>query len=229
MEVVELARLAGVSPATISRLERGKQAGVTIALADRILTAMDLRLHVETVPLWADIDESIAEASRQSLTDRITTWPVDFVSFISRLDGIPYMLDGLTAAALQGAPVKVEEIEIAVPRNVEVLDRLTFLLEDFMVRRGEGLERIDPREPGSDYYTCLACRFRIRLIEDYRPGLWVDIDPMPEPTCFLPSVRDLPVPPPLTKARLAVVPLAEIQASDSHARRVIERVRTRLE
>src|ERR1700676_1034669 len=69
--VVELARRAGVSPATVSKVERGQRPAVTVAMADRILAAMGLRLHVETVPLWADIDTAIAEASRQSLAERM--------------------------------------------------------------------------------------------------------------------------------------------------------------
>ena len=78
--VVELAQLAGVSPATVSKIERGLRPAVTIAMADRILTAMGLRLHVETVPLWADIDTAIVEASRQSLAERIEGWPIDFTA-----------------------------------------------------------------------------------------------------------------------------------------------------
>jgi hypothetical protein len=196
-------------------------------MADRILTAMDLRLHVETVPLWADIDEMIDQASRGTLGERITTWPIDFEALVTRLDGIPYLLDGLTAAAVQGAPVRVEEFEIAVPRDDEVLDRLTFLLEDFVARRGEGFEYLDPRERGSDYWTCIAGRIRIRLIERFEPLLWVDIDPLPPSVGQLFSIRRLPLPPPLTKAHLPVVPLDDIRASDSQARRIIERIEAR--
>lgn len=227
LDLAELAVLAGVSTATISKLERGKQAGVTLAMADRILAAMELRLHVETVPLWTDLDEVIEEASRIPLAERIQAWPIEFTPFVTRFDGIPYLLDGLIAAAVQGAPVRVEEFEIAVPRDEQVLDRLTFLLTDFMARRGEGMQSLDPREPGDDFYTCIAGRFRIRLIDDYRPRLWVDIDPLPEAICSLPSLYGLTVPPPLTRAHLAVVPLTEIQASDSHARRVITRIAAR--
>jgi transcriptional regulator with XRE-family HTH domain len=225
--VTELAKRAGVSPATVSKIERGRRDAVNLAMADRILTAMDLRLHVETVPLWADIDEMIDQASRGTLGERITTWPIDFEALVTRLDGIPYLLDGLTAAAVQGAPVRVEEFEIAVPRDDEVLDRLTFLLEDFVARRGEGFEYLDPRERGSDYWTCIAGRIRIRLIERFEPLLWVDIDPLPPSVGQLFSIRRLPLPPPLTKAHLPVVPLDDIRASDSQARRIIERIEAR--
>jgi transcriptional regulator with XRE-family HTH domain len=222
--VAELARRAGVSPASVSKIERGRRPAVTIAMADRILAAMGLRLHVETVPLWADIDTAIAEASRRSLAERMAGWPIDFAAFVNRLDGIPYLLDGLTSAAVQGAPVMVEEFEIAVPRDDEVLDRLTFLLGDFMARRGEGFESRDPRRPGSEHYLCIAGRFRVRLIEKYQPVLWADIDPLPEALVGLPSINGLPPSVPLTRVRVAVVPLTEIQANGGHAKRVIERM-----
>ncbi len=221
--VAELARRAGVSPASVSKIERGRQPAVTIAMADRILAAMGLRLHVETIPLWADIDTAIAEAWR-SLAERMAGWPIDFAAFVNRLDGIPYLLDGLTSAAVQGAPVMVEEFEIAVPRDDEVLDRVTFLFRDFMARRGEGFESLDPRRPGSERYLCIAGRFRVRLIDSYQPVLWADIDPLPEAIMNLPSVNGHPRPAPLTRARVAVVPLTEIQATDGHAKRVIERM-----
>jgi transcriptional regulator with XRE-family HTH domain len=160
--VVELASLAGVSPATISRLERGNRAALTVAMAERILAALELRLDIEVVPLWADIDAAIEAAARIPVTELIETWPFSFTRFVSRLDGIPYLLDGLTAAAVQGAPVKVEVVEIAVPRDDEVLDRLTELLTDIMAKRGDGFNYLDPREPGSDDYLCIAGQFRTR-------------------------------------------------------------------
>jgi transcriptional regulator with XRE-family HTH domain len=94
-------------------------------------------------------------------------------------------------------------------------------------RRGEGLQSLDPREPGADYYICIAGRLRLRLIDHYQPTLWVDIDPLPVSTCRLLSIYDNKLPDPLRKARLAVVPLAEIQAADIHPRRVIARIAAR--
>ena len=44
-------------------------------------------------------------------------WPIDFAAFVNRLDGIPYLLDGLTSAAVQGAPVMVEEFDIGPARR----------------------------------------------------------------------------------------------------------------
>jgi hypothetical protein len=52
----------------------------------------------------------------------------------------------------------------------------------------------------------------------------VDIDPLPEAICALPSIYNRPIPPPLARIRLPVVPLSEIQAHDTLTRRVIDRV-----
>lgn len=134
LTIRDLAEKSGVSPASISKIELARRSTVNLAMADRILTAMDLRLHVETVPLWADVDQAIDEAAALPLADRIMAWQIEFETLVTRFDGIPYLLDGLTAAAVQGAPVKVEAFEIAVPRDDAVLDRLTLLLEDIMAR-----------------------------------------------------------------------------------------------
>ena len=62
------------------------------------------------------------------------------------------------------------------------------------------------------------------MIDHYQPVLWADIDPLPEPIGTLPSIAGLELPDPLTRVRVALTPLTEIQATDGHARRVIERM-----
>jgi transcriptional regulator with XRE-family HTH domain len=224
MTIAKLARLASVSTATISMIERGKRATINVTTVDRILAAMDLRLDVGTVPLWTDIDEAIDRACALPLSERIAAWPLDFGALVCRLDGIRYLLDGLTAAAVQGAPVVNDEFQIALPSDDETIARFCYVMEDIMARRGAGLEYRDPREPGSDYYRCIAGTIRVRLIDRYRPVLWVDVDPLPDTAAMRFSIFGQKPPPPLTKAHLAVVPLTEIQAGDSQARRIIERV-----
>ena len=225
LTTAELAHRAGLSEATVSRVERGKTA-VTLATADCLLEAMDLRLHIEAMPLWADIDEKINEAAQLPLAERIPQWPVDFAGFVTILDGIHYQLDGLAAAAVQGAPVIVDEYEIAIPRDDEqTLDQLTITLAEITAKRGEsGWEIIDPREPGADFYRCLAGPLRFRFTDSFSPALWADIDPLPEPNwmgAVLASVLSRPL---LTRARLAVVPLTDIQARDDKTSRIIKRV-----
>jgi transcriptional regulator with XRE-family HTH domain len=224
MTIATLAKLAAVSTATISMLERGKRATINVATVDRILAAMDLRLDIATVPLWADIDEAIDRECALPLSERIAAWPLDFGALVSRLDGVPYLLDGLTAAAVQGAPVVNDEFQIALPSDDDTIGRFCYVVGDILARRGEGFEFQDPREPGSDYYTCIAGRIRVRLIDRFQPVLWVDIDPLPNAERMRYSIFGRKPPPPLTKAHLPVVPLTEIQASDSEARRIIDRV-----
>jgi transcriptional regulator with XRE-family HTH domain len=220
LSISKLAHQAGVSPATLSRIERGKIPGLTIAMADRLLGALGLRLHVDTVPLWAEIDEMITAAGDQPLAERMRAWEISVTGFVASLEDVPYLLDGLIAAAVQGAPVPVREFEIAVPREDAALDRLTDALRDLLAQRGEGFEHVDPRRDGSDYYRTLAGRLRFRLIDEYRPRLWADLELSPDGTSWLRKT-------PPARARVAVVPLAELEVTDGLTRRVIERIRAR--
>ncbi|GAA0338067.1 helix-turn-helix domain-containing protein [Actinoallomurus spadix] len=69
----ELAELCDVSVATLSAIERGSR-NVSLPLADRILGAMELELHLETQPRWETIDAAIAEAAGRPLKERIAGW-----------------------------------------------------------------------------------------------------------------------------------------------------------
>jgi transcriptional regulator with XRE-family HTH domain len=237
-----LGELCGVSVATLSAVERGTR-NVTLPLVDRILAVMEVELHVETQPMWESIDVAIAAAVGRSLEERMAGWTFEFTSFVSWFAEVPYLVDGLLAAALQGAPVPVTCFEIAVPRGEERLDRLTALLDEMRARRWSlnwlqfgGLTANDPREAEEDArhmaggaartaltYRCIHGEFRLRLVDELVPKLWADIDRLPSdgvpPTSFR---RSVPV---LSQVRLPLVPLADIQVTDGYARRVLDRMR----
>jgi transcriptional regulator with XRE-family HTH domain len=215
----ELAEKAGVSPALISRLERGSLTGLTVAAAEKIFLALGFRLDVAAVPAWADVDTAIAEAAKQSLQDRMAGWPADFPYIIRRFDGLPYLVGGLAAAALQGAPVAVEEVEIVLPRDDEVLVKVKRALERMRARRGpSGWEAPDPRCKGSDRYKTTFGKLRLRIVDAIEPTLWMDIDPLPQDR--LPLDKDA-----ISRVRLALVPLREIEATNPEAKRIIDRMR----
>jgi hydroxypyruvate isomerase len=225
--VRELAASSGVSAATISAVERGRRA-VTLDLADRILAAMGLRLHVETEPEWAAVDAAIEKSARVPLAERLKDWPTDVTAYLTYLDGIPYLVDGMAAAAMQGVPVPVEALAIAVPRDDDVLDKLTVVLSDMSVKRGQGFQLRDPREPGSPrYWHPMHGALVLRLTERYEPVLWADIDPLPEPWFGLID-SNWQQRQPLARARVALTSLDEIEAADGSARRLIQRARDRL-
>lgn len=152
----DLADRCGVSKTTLNNLEHGLRA-VTLPVVDRIFAAMALDLHVETQPMWAAIDQAIADAAGRSLPERIAGWEIEFAPFVSWFAETPYLADGLTAAALQGAPVPVSVFEMAVPRDTESLDRLIAVISDMGATRWDvnwnewsgGLPR-DPRAAEED-------------------------------------------------------------------------------
>ncbi|MFL6054125.1 MAG: helix-turn-helix domain-containing protein [Actinoallomurus sp.] len=246
-----LADLCDASAATLSAIERGTR-NITLPLADRILGAMELELHLEAQPMWEAIDAAIAEAAGRPLKERIAGWKIEFTSLVSWFAETRYLADGLMAAALQGAPVPVTAFEMAVPRHADSLDRLTELLDEMRASRWNvywlqwgGPMSLDPREAeeeqeelaaaadgrgtpsgsGRDPFTykCTHGEFRIRLADEFAPTLWTEIEELSQ-TCLRATSfrRKIPM---LTRVRLPVVPLAEIQTTDGFARRVLERMR----
>lgn len=248
-----LGELCGVSVSTLSAIERGTRA-VTLPRVERILGAMELELHLETQPVWAPIDLAIAEAAGRSLAERMAGWSIEFTSFVSWFAETPYQADGLLAAALQGAPVPVTAFEMAVPRDDETLDRLTLLLDEMRAARWcvkwqewGGMTTNDPREAEEDVelmmaggpgrsawsggsggrtafsYRCMHGELRLRLVDEPAPVLWAEIEELPGGGVPPVSLRrSIPV---LTRVRLPLVPLAEIEVADAYARRVLDRMR----
>lgn len=221
----KLAELAGVGKTTISALELGQRA-TTLDLLDRLLTAMGLRLHVEAEPRFADIDTVIAAAAGRPLAEVMDEWVPDaaaYLGFLTR-ENVPFIVEGLAAAALQGAPVTVETLEIAVPAGDDAaLDRLCDIIA--ATNAGCGYyEQADPRLPGSPDYNSRHGPLRLRLADAFEPVFWVDIDPMPEPRLPLfwcmRETRE-----PLKRAHVALTPLAQVETASAQIRRVLERTR----
>lgn len=245
----ELAELCDASVATLSAIERGSR-NVSLPLADRILGAMELELHLETQPRWEAIDAAIAEAAGRPLKERIAGWEIELTPFVSWFAETPYMADGLMAAALQGAPVPVRAFEMAVPRDEESLDRLTLLLNEMRAARWNVFwlqwsrsASNDPREAEADMaalarrngatsppsgpdafsYRCTHGEIRIRLVDELAPALWVEIEDLSQDCARASSLlRTMPM---LTRVRLPLVPLAEVETADAYARRVLDRMR----
>lgn len=219
----KLAAQAGVSPASVSGLERGQRAA-TLDLADRLLGAMGLRLQLAAEPQFADIDAAIASAAGRPPQDIVSEWGPDAAAYFALLDGVPFIVEGMAAAALQGAPVRVETLEIAVPAEDDgALDALSLALSGMGARRGD-FENRDPRVKGSPDYVSLHGPLRIRLATPFVPVLWIDIDPLPEPRFgllwFIRETRES-----LPRARVAIAPLASIEAGSGYVRRVLRRTR----
>jgi transcriptional regulator with XRE-family HTH domain len=227
----KLAARSGVSAATLSKLERG-QRSVTLDLADRVLETMGLRLHVTVEPLWATVDEAIAKAAGRSPAARVAQWrddgTIDVGAYLTCLQGVRFAIDGMMAAALQGAPVPVTKMEIAVPADdAAALDELTDALDRMTAERGNGWERRDPRIKGSPKYRTWHGPLGIRMVSPFGDFLQVDIDPLPEPNMPPMDRSRLKSLKPLTRATVAVVPIMRIEAQDGAVRRMLARMRER--
>jgi transcriptional regulator with XRE-family HTH domain len=226
-----LAAQSGVSAATLSKLERG-QRSVTLNLADRVLETMGLRLYVTVEPLWAVVDEAIEKAAGRSRAERVAQWrdegTIDVGAYLTCLQGVRFAIDGMMAAALQGAPVPVAKMEIAVPADDSAaLDDLTAALERMKAARGTGWEPFDPRVKGSSEYRTCHGLLEIRMVSPFDGFLQVDIDPLAEPNLPVMDRSRFKRLRPLTRATVAVVPITRIEAQDGAVRRMLARMRER--
>lgn len=107
----ELADLAGLSQSAVARVERGDRMP-SIPLVERLFAALDLQLAVGVEALDSHLDARMTELASRPLAERIDDLGLDRV--LDRLGDLPHLLTGSTAALLQGAPVPVDAVEIAV-------------------------------------------------------------------------------------------------------------------
>jgi len=114
MSQAELARNAGVDASLISQYERGRRAP-GVAMLDRLVAAAGLQLRVELEPLGADIDARVRKAMARSPEERAGLTEYVYRGLVEWLDGVPFVVEGLAAALLQGTPVDVRRVDIRLP------------------------------------------------------------------------------------------------------------------
>ncbi|MFG3640255.1 helix-turn-helix domain-containing protein [Micromonospora sp. NPDC047762] len=107
----QLAALAEVDQAAVARFERGERAP-TIPVLERLFAAMDVQLVVGVEPLDAHLDAQIDGLAARPIAERIDGLGLD--RLLDRLTDFPQVITGCTAALLQGAPVPVDALEIAL-------------------------------------------------------------------------------------------------------------------
>ncbi|MDW5324556.1 helix-turn-helix transcriptional regulator [Plantactinospora sp. KLBMP9567] len=163
----DLAERSGASQAAIARIEQGVRAP-TVAMLERLLTALDLQLTVGVEPLDAQLDARIDALRGQTVAERIATLGLD--RMLDRLGDLPYVLTGATAALLQGAPVPVDDLEIIVAwRDAE---RFAGWLERYYAQRWNprweefGYLPADPREPGEHRWQVVGGVLRASMVDE---------------------------------------------------------------
>ncbi|MBQ0981609.1 helix-turn-helix transcriptional regulator [Micromonospora sp. M61] len=163
----QLAALAGVSQAAVARIERGERAP-TIPVLERMLAAMDVQLAVGVEPLDAHLDARMDDLAARPLAERIDELGLD--RLLDRLSDLPQVLTGSTAALLQGAPVPVDALEIAVRwQDSKVLTR--WLERNYgqrwNARWGEfGGVWLEPEEPGEHRWSTRYGEIRATMCDE---------------------------------------------------------------
>ncbi|MBQ1040427.1 helix-turn-helix transcriptional regulator [Micromonospora sp. C81] len=163
----QLAALAGVSQAAVARIERGERAP-TIPVLERMLAAMDVQLAVGVEPLDAHLDARMEDLVARPLAERIDELGLD--RLLDRLSDLPQVLTGSTAALLQGAPVPVDALEIAVRwQDSKVLTR--WLERNYgqrwNARWGEfGGVWLEPEEPGEHRWSTRYGEIRATMCDE---------------------------------------------------------------
>ncbi|PWR04741.1 XRE family transcriptional regulator [Micromonospora acroterricola] len=202
----ELADLAEVSQAAVARIERGDRAP-SILVLERLLACMDVQLAVGVEPLDAHLDARMAELAARPLAERVDDLGLD--QTLDRLADIPQVITGSTAALLQGAPVPVDALEIAVRWHDS--ERFTRWLERaygqrWNARWGEfGGLRLEPEEQGEHRWSTRYGEIRATMCDE-----------LPETI----EVRH-------AGRAYRVVPLAQLELTEPRAGELLRRYRAR--
>src|SRR5947208_2102637 len=130
----QLAARVGTTQAANSRVERGR-GSLRLGFLSAILRAMDLQLTIGTAPLWEKVDAEIAAASGRSVDEIFEEAKLDLyfggfdlLRIEESLGEIEHCYCGLTAAALLGAPVRVQDCELMFPDDAATLDQFDLWL-----------------------------------------------------------------------------------------------------
>ncbi|RQX20274.1 XRE family transcriptional regulator [Micromonospora ureilytica] len=202
----QLAALAEVDQAAVARFERGERAP-TIAVLERLLAAMDVQLVIGVEPLDAQLDARIDGLAARPIAERIDGLGLD--RLLDRLTDFPQVITGSTAALLQGAPVPVDALEIAL--RWQDSKAFTHWLETHYGQRwnarwGEfGGVWLEPEEPGEHLWSTRYGEIRATMCDE-----------LPETIEVRHGGRSY-----------QVVPLVELELSEPRAAELLRRYRDR--
>ncbi|WP_433115494.1 helix-turn-helix domain-containing protein [Micromonospora sp. CA-246542] len=202
----QLAGLAEVSQAAVARIERGERAP-SVPVLERLFTAMDVQVVVAVEPLDAHLDARIDELAARPIGERIDELGLN--ETLDRLTDFPQVLTGSTAALLQGAPVPVDAVEIAL--RWKDSKRFTAWLEvnygqRWNARWGEfGGVWLEPEEPGEHRWSTRYGEIRATMCDE-----------LPETIEVRHGGRDY-----------QVVPLVELELAEPRAADLLRRYRAR--
>jgi transcriptional regulator with XRE-family HTH domain len=208
MSQARAAQRLGATQQWVSQIERGAVAPTTDVI-ERLFGIFDLRVILDVEPVGSDLDGEIDDVGALSDDDRAEV--VDcFRRPLEQLAGVPWVLSGRLGAFVQGAPVRVLRLDLAVAEPD--LDRLARAFEQHGSDRWN--ERLmdyygmpaHPRIPGPMRWQIGGCELRLEVAERLPPAITVAV-----------AGRCLPV-----------RPLADIEARYRSIARLMRRARTRV-
>ncbi|MEW1586101.1 helix-turn-helix transcriptional regulator [Micromonospora vinacea] len=163
----QLAALAEVDQAAVARLERGERAP-TIPVLERLFAAMGVQLVIGVEPLDAHLDARIDGLAARPIGERIDGLGLD--RLLDRLTDFPQVITGCTAALLQGAPVPVDALEIALRwQDAKLFTRWleTNYGQRWNARWGEfGGVWLEPEEPGEHLWSTRYGEIRATMCDE---------------------------------------------------------------
>ena len=119
-----LAERAGLTRQTVAGVETGRRRP-SLETLDCLLAAAGMQLRVELEPLDEDVRRGIEErrALAEPAADVVGAWS-GFAAF-SEIDRVVYRVEGVAAAALLGAPVGTQTIQLALADTEATYEWLT--------------------------------------------------------------------------------------------------------
>ncbi|MFI6066424.1 helix-turn-helix domain-containing protein [Micromonospora sp. NPDC051227] len=202
----QLAALAEVDQAVVARCERGERAP-TIPVLERLFAAMDVQLVIGVEPLDAHLDARIDGLAARPIAERIDGLGLD--RLLDRLTDFPQVITGCSAALLQGAPVPVDALEIALRwQDSKPFTRWleTNYGQRWNARWGEfGGVWLEPEEPGEHLWSTRYGEIRATMCDE-----------LPETIEVCHGGRSY-----------QVVPLIELELSEPRAAQLLRRYRDR--
>jgi transcriptional regulator with XRE-family HTH domain len=201
----ELAERAAVKQSTVARIERGDR-GASVAMLARLFASLGSRVRLTVEPLDIEVDEAIGALAGKPISERIAE--AGIAAFAEELAPIPYVFVGATAALLQGAPVPVRMMEVALARP-DCDAFIGWLGRHYGARWHDqyqeyGYAPLDPRLPGERRWRIVGnAVIRVELADELPESL---------------EVRH-------GRHVYRVLPLTEVEIADSFAARLLRRYR----
>lgn len=211
---LQVAERAGVNRSVGSAYETGVRRPGFEVLA-RLLKASGWQVVADLEPLGADLDARVERALAADSTERTKRIRLALEDFAELCEGVPFAIDGLVAALLQGAPVEATVIDVLLADDDEVLATLGPRL--FNAAYKVWLEE------NNRHVLVPLCDKALRVLD---PSRWLQLlfDEFRIQLC--PRERlDRVLQMPYGELRLPVVPLWELELDDPAVSAVLTRTR----